>query len=145
MPIYSDSKAVIHIARNPVFHEYTKHVDRDCHFVRQQFLSGLISLSFVPSRSQLADLFTKPLSGPSHKFILGKLGVSSISSNSRGDDGIRSPSHHCSSSILTEEQANEEERDKSKSSESSMCLAKLSNKTIKGLIDKEPRVQITTG
>ncbi|XP_019240489.1 PREDICTED: uncharacterized protein LOC109220472 [Nicotiana attenuata] len=58
VPVYSDSKAAINIARNPVFHERTKHVELDCHFVRQQFLSSLISLSLVPSSSQLADLFT---------------------------------------------------------------------------------------
>jgi len=44
-------------------------------------------LSFVPSKSQLADLFTKPLSGPSLYSILGKLGLSSFPSNLRGDVG----------------------------------------------------------
>ncbi|XP_019242426.1 PREDICTED: uncharacterized protein LOC109222537, partial [Nicotiana attenuata] len=75
VPLHSDSQAAIHIAKNPVFHERTKHVEIDCHFVRQQFLAGLISLSFVRSSSQLADLFTKPLAGPSHHNLLGKLGV----------------------------------------------------------------------
>lgn len=60
-------------------------MELDCHFVRQQFLSGLISLSFVPSESQLADLFTKPLSGGSHRSILSKLGVHSLPSTLRGD------------------------------------------------------------
>ncbi|KAH0762517.1 hypothetical protein KY290_018590 [Solanum tuberosum] len=88
IPLHSDSLAAIHIARNLIFHERTKHVEIDCHFVRQQFLSGLISLQFVPSSSQLADLFTKPLSGPSHHSILGKLGLASLLSNLKGGVGI---------------------------------------------------------
>jgi len=105
--VHSDSQAAIHIARNPVFHERTKHVDLDCHFVRQQFLSGLITLSFVPSDCQLADLFTKPLSGASHRHILNKLGVMSLPSNLRGDVGEK-----LSSSIDTQQRKGRDEKDK---------------------------------
>lgn len=81
--LHCDSQAAIHIAKNPVFHERTKHIELDCHFVRQKLLDGLISLSFVTSTSQLADLFTKALAGPLHRSLLSKLGVRSTVSNLR--------------------------------------------------------------
>ncbi|KAJ9557755.1 hypothetical protein OSB04_012369 [Centaurea solstitialis] len=61
IPIYCDNTSTIAIANNPVLHSKTKHIEIRYHFIRDHVMNGDVELHFVPTKYQLADLFTKPL------------------------------------------------------------------------------------
>ena len=60
--LWCDNQFVMHTASNPVFHERTKHIEIDYHFIREKIQLGLISIVYVKTGEQLGDIFTKPLS-----------------------------------------------------------------------------------
>lgn len=63
----------------------TKHISIRHHFIRELVEEGTMSIEYVPSKSQLADIMTKPLPGPSHRDLLRLVGVTRRADNPYGE------------------------------------------------------------
>ena len=61
MPLWSDNQGALDLIDNPVCHDRTKHIETRYHYVRQQVACGNAIFSYVNTKDNIADLFTKPL------------------------------------------------------------------------------------
>ena len=75
VPLVCDSTSAISVAKNPVLHSRTKHIEVRYHFLSDNVEKGNIALIHVPTQDQLSDIFTKPLDQATFTRLRGELGV----------------------------------------------------------------------
>jgi hypothetical protein len=73
--IFEDNQGCIALAKNPVSHERTKHIDIRYHFIRELIEAKMIDLQYLPTEEMLADLLTKGMARDRHLELCRKLNV----------------------------------------------------------------------
>ncbi|CAL8075079.1 unnamed protein product [Prunus armeniaca] len=73
--ILCDNTSAIAIAKNPVHHHKTRHINRKFHFIRDALQNGEIDLLYCKTEEQTADIFTKALPRDRFEYLRRKLGV----------------------------------------------------------------------
>ena len=73
-----DNQGAIQLVHNPEQHNRTKHIDVKYHLIRSLQEAGTISVRFIRTSKQIADMLTKPLDGPTFLRLRADIGVCDI-------------------------------------------------------------------
>lgn len=78
MKMLCDNQSAISIAKNPGHHDRTKHVEINRHFVKEKIEEDVISLLYIPTNQQVADILTKAVPRKTFEDLNSKLGLLNI-------------------------------------------------------------------
>jgi hypothetical protein len=68
-------QGALDLAKNPQFHDKTKHIDIQQHWIREVLEAKKITLEYVPTAEQITDIFTKPLARDAFEKFRWALGL----------------------------------------------------------------------
>ncbi|KAH9646463.1 retrovirus-related pol polyprotein from transposon RE2 [Citrus sinensis] len=83
--LWCDNQSAGDLPRNLVFHSKSKHIELDIHYIRDKVLNKELEVRYIPTKEQVADVLTKPLSFPKFSYFRSKLNVFNRPLSLRGD------------------------------------------------------------
>ena len=76
--LYVDNKTTISVIKNPVLHDWSKHIEIKFHYIRECANRELIKIDYIRIEDQLEDIFTKSLAWVKFEELRSKIGVQII-------------------------------------------------------------------
>jgi hypothetical protein len=76
--LFVDNQSTILVVKNPALHGRSKHVDVKYHFIKDLVEQQVFIVTYVSTKEQLADIFTKPLDKPTFENLRSQLGLRRI-------------------------------------------------------------------
>lgn len=76
--VFGDNTAAIALAKNPVFHQRSKHIDIKHHFLRDHVKAGTVKLAYVDTKENVADVLTKLTAAPVFNRLVTRLVYSAV-------------------------------------------------------------------
>ena len=76
-----DNKSAIALAKNPVFHDRSKHIQIRYHYIRQCVDNGDINIQFIRTEDQLSDIMTKALGRVQFQELRRRIGIVKVKDN----------------------------------------------------------------
>ena len=78
MKMFCDNQVAISIVKNLVHHDWTKHVETNCHFIKEKMKERIITLIYTPAGLQTVDVLAKALPTSNFEDLSCKLGMINI-------------------------------------------------------------------
>ena len=73
--IMCDNQSCIKLFENPVFHDWSRHIDIRCHFFRDCVQRGAVQFSYTPTGEQVEDILSKALGRTKFDYFREKMGM----------------------------------------------------------------------
>ena len=73
--LFEDNQSAIALAKNPINHARSKHIDIQHHFIREKVESKVIDIVYMATDEMIADALTKPLARPRLEMLIAKMGL----------------------------------------------------------------------